>query len=436
MDPFRLRELGTDVKTEVIAGTTTFMTMAYILVVNPQILSTTGMPFDAVLFATAICSGLATLIMGLWARYPIALAPGMGLNAYFAFVVAPQLATVTGSKEAGWQAALGAVFFSGALFFLLSLFRVREAIINGVPASLKMAISGGIGLFIALIGFQNGGLVKAHPVTLITTGDLHSSKAWLTLLGLLIVAALMARGFRGAALVGIVAITVLAVALGEAAMPGSVGALPSPSKTFFALNIPAAFSAGLLNVVFAFFFVDLFDTIGTLIGVAEQGGFLDEEGRLPRADRALLADAVGTLLGALLGTSTVTSYIESASGIAAGGRSGLSSVVTAALFFLAIFFAPLFRIVPPMATAPVLIVVGALMVANVRKIAWDDLSEAIPAFLTLAGIAFSYSIADGMALGFVSYAAVKALAGHWRHVSVMSWVLALLFVLRYALLVH
>lgn len=435
MDPFRLQELGTDVKTEVIAGTTTFMTMSYILVVNPQILSAAGMDFDAVLFATAVCSALATLVMGLWARYPIALAPGMGLNAYFALVVAPQLATTLGSKEAGWQAALGAVFFSGVLFLLLSLFRLREAIVNGVPPSLKMAISGGIGLFIALIGFQNGGLIKAHPVTLLTAGDLLSAKALLTLLGLLIIAVLMARGFRGAALLGIVVITALAVALGEAKAPGSFAALPSPSKTFFALNIPAAFSAGLLNVIFAFFFVDLFDTIGTLIGVAEQGGFLDERGHLPRANRALLADAVGTLLGALLGTSTVTSYIESASGIAAGGRSGLASVVTAGFFLLAIFLAPIFRIVPPMATAPVLIVVGALMVANVRKVPWDDISEAIPAFLTLVGIAFSYSIAEGMALGFISYAAVKGLAGRWREVSPISWVLALLFVLRYALLV-
>jgi AGZA family xanthine/uracil permease-like MFS transporter len=433
---FELDRLETSYRREVVAGATTFMTMSYILVVNPQILSASGMPFDGVLFATCVCSALATTLMALLGRYPIGLAPGMGLNAYFALVVAPQLAKLLGSTEAGWRAALGAVFFSGALFIVLALFKLRERIIDAVPTSLKLAISGGIGLFIALIGFQNGGLVKAHPVTLLTLGDVLTIKAALTLGGLLLVAVLMARGVKAAALIGIVAVTVAAVLLGAAKPPDALIALPKPSGTLLALDLVGAWKAGLLHVVFAFFFVDLFDTIGTLIGVAEQGGFIDDEGKLPRASGALLADAVGTLIGALLGTSTVTSYIESTAGIAAGGRSGLASLVTAALFALALIFAPLFRIVPPMATAPVLIIVGALMIRNVRGVAWDDLSEALPAFLTLAGIAFTYSIADGMALGFIAYALVKGLSGKHREVSLTSWALAALFALRYALLKH
>lgn len=433
---FQLEELGTNLRTEIVAGLTTFMTMSYILVVNPQILSAAGMAFDGVLFATCLTSAVGTALMGLWARYPIALAPGMGLNAYFALVVAPQLATILGSKEAGWQAALGAVLFSGLLFLLLALFKVRELIVDSVPPSLKLAISCGIGLFIALIGFQSGGLVKAHPVTLLTLGDVLTLKAALTLGGLLLIAVLLARGVKAAALIGIVSVTVLAVLLGQAKAPTQLFALPSPRGTFWALDIAGAWKAGLLHIVFAFFFVDLFDTIGTLIGVSEQGGFVDENGKLPRASQALMADAIATVLGALSGTSTVTSYIESAAGIAVGGRSGLASLVTAGLFALSLLFAPLFRIVPPMATAPVLIVVGALMIANVKRIAWDDLSEGVPAFLTLAGIAFTYSIADGMALGFIAFALVKGLSGRHREVSVTSWVLALLFALRYALLKH
>lgn len=433
---FQLDELGTNLRTEVVAGLTTFMTMSYILVVNPQILSAAGMSFDGVLFATCLTSAVGTAIMGLWARYPIALAPGMGLNAYFALVVAPQLATILGSKEAGWQAALGAVLFSGLLFLLLALFKVRELIVDSVPPSLKLAISCGIGLFIALIGFQSGGLVKAHPVTLLTLGDVLTLKAALTLGGLLLIAVLLARGVKAAALIGIVSVTVLAVLLGQSKAPTQLFALPSPAGTFLALDIAGAWKAGLLHIVFAFFFVDLFDTIGTLIGVSEQGGFVDENGKLPRASQALMADAIATVLGALSGTSTVTSYIESAAGIAVGGRSGLASLVTAGLFALSLLFAPLFRVVPPMATAPVLIVVGALMIANVKRIAWDDLSEGVPAFLTLAGIAFTYSIADGMALGFIAFALVKGLSGRHREVSVTSWVLALLFALRYALLKH
>ncbi|MCK5800466.1 MAG: NCS2 family permease [Deltaproteobacteria bacterium] len=431
---FDLDALGTTFRTEIVAGVTTFMTMSYILVVNPQLLSAAGMPFDGVLFATCVSSALATTLMALLARYPIALAPGMGLNAYFAFVVTPHLAKILGSQEAAWHAALGAVFFSGSLFLILSVFKARERIVDAIPTSLKLAISGGIGLFIAMIGFQNGALIKAHPKTLVTLGDIHSTHALLTLLGLLIIGILLARGVKAAALIGILTITVIAIFTGDTPAPSQIVALPRPHGTFLALDLAGAWRAGLAHIVFAFFFVDLFDTIGTLVGVAEQGDFLDEDGKLPRASGALLADALGTLVGALLGTSTVTSYIESASGIAAGGRSGLASLVTAALFAVALLFSPLLRVVPPMATAPVLIVVGALMIRNVKRIAWDDISEALPAFLTLAGIAFSFSIADGMALGFIAYALIKALAGKHRDVRPTMWILAGLFALRYAFL--
>ena len=431
---FQLDSLHTTIGKEIIGGVTTFMTMAYIVVVNPQILSAAGMPFDSVLFATCVAAAIASTIMGLWARYPIALAPGMGLNAYFAFTVVPQLAKTVGSQEQAWAAALGAVFCSGALFLLLSLVRLREVIVDAVPSSLKLSISAGIGLFIALIGFQHGGLIQAHPVTLLSVGALASAKPLLTLGGLIVTGGLMARGLPGAAIIGIVITALGAMLCGLAAPPTAIIAMPKPGATFFALNIPAALSSGLLNVIFAFFFVDLFDTIGTLIGVAQQAGFVDAAGKIPRVSRALLADAIGTVVGALLGTSTVTSYIESASGISAGARSGLASLVTAGLFLLALPFAPLLRAIPPVATAPVLILVGALMASSLKEIDWQDLSTSVPAFLTFCGIAFSFSIADGMALGFVSHALLALVSGRARGLPPMMWLLALLFALRYTLL--
>lgn len=431
---FKLSELGTDVRTEVVAGATTFMTMCYILVVNPQILSGSGMPVGGVLFATCICSAVASIVMGLFARYPVALAPGMGLNAYFALVAAPQLAATLGSQQAGWRAALGAVFISGTLFLLLTAFRVRESMVRSVPASLKLAISSGIGLLITLVGLRNGGLVVDHPQTLLTLGNLHSAAPLLTVGGLVIVGVGMARGFKGSVLLAIVAITLVAVALGQAPAPNRLVALPDPAGTWLQLDIAAALSKGVVHIIFAFFFVDLFDTLGTLIGVAEQGNLFDAQGNLPRASRALFADAVGTLLGAIFGTSTVTSYVESASGIAAGGRSGLTAVVTGLLFGLSAFFWPLLASVPTVATAPVLIVVGALMARGIAKVPWNDITEALPAFATLAGIAFTFSIADGMALGFVSFSAIKLLSGRARDVGLVTWIVTVLFVLRYALL--
>ena len=433
---FRFDELGTDLRTEVVAGATTFATMSYILVVNPQILSKAGIPFDGVLFATALSSALASIVMGLWARYPIALAPGMGLNAYFAFSVVPQLAASGATAVGAWQAALGAVFISGFLFLLLSLFRVREYLVNAVPMSLKISIAAGIGLFIALIGLKNGGIIVDSPATLLTLGNLHSAGPLLTFAGVQLTAILMVRKIKGAPLITIAVITLYTLITGDIKLPSSLFAWANPSETFLALDIFGAFRAGLVNIIFAFFFVDLFDSLGTLIGVAEQGGMLTKDGHLPRAERALLADAIGTLAGPCLGTSTVTSYIESNAGISAGGKSGFTSIVVALLFLLAIGFAPVFRLVPATATAPILIIVGALMMRSVSKIAWKDLTETIPAFLTISGIALTFSIADGMAFGFISHAIVKGLGEHPKAVSPVCWILAALFILRYALLSH
>lgn len=419
--------------TELSAGLTTFLTLSYILIVNPQILSAAGMPFDGVLFATCAASGAATLIMGLWARLPVALAPGMGLNAFFALVVVPMLVKAGHSPDRAWPTALGAVFLSGVIFLVLSLFRGRELLFGAIPATLKLAIGGGIGLFISLIGFENGALVRAHPATLVTLGDLHSAPALLTLLGLLVNAVLLARGVRGAVLFGMLAVTAVAILVGQATLPTSWVALPAPSSTFLKLDIAGAFRFGLLNAILAFTFVDIFDTVGTLIGVSRQGRLLDAEGKLPRLSQALLADAIGTILGALCGTSTITSYLESAAGIAAGGRTGLTAVTVAFLFFAALLFSPVFRAVPKSATAPVLILVGALMLSHLRHLEWDDLTEVIPAFLTITGIVFAFSIAEGLAFGFLSYALIKLFAGRAREVSGLCWVMAALFAARYLL---
>ena len=339
-----------------------------------------------------------------------------------------------GDHTNAWQAALGAVFISGLLFVVLSLFRVRQHLVNAVPHSLKISIAAGIGLFIALIGLKNGGVVVDSPATLLTLGDLHSAPPILTLGGVLLTAILIVRGIKAAPLITIAAISLFAVLSGDVGLPSSPFAWADPRGTLLRLDVVGAFRAGLINVIFAFFFVDLFDTLGTLIGVAEQAGMLTKEGHLPRAERALLADAIGTLAGACLGTSTVTSYIESNAGIAAGGKSGFTSIVVAGLFLLAIGFAPIFRLVPATATAPILIIVGALMMRSVSKIDWKDLTEAIPSFLTISGIALTFSIADGMAFGFVSYAFVKGIGEDPQSVSPLCWVLALLFILRYALL--
>ncbi|MBO8141670.1 MAG: NCS2 family permease [Firmicutes bacterium] len=429
---FRLRENGTTVRTEVIAGLTTFMTMAYIIFVNPAIVSNAGMPFDGVLVATVIASAVATLLMAFLANYPFALAPGMGLNAYFAF-------SIVLDRGIPWETALGAVFISGIVFVLLTLTRVRETLIAAVPAGLKVAISAGIGLFIAFIGMQNAGLIVDNPATLVGLGDLTQPGPLLALAGTVLTAGLFALQVKGAILWGILATAAAAVALGMAPPPGSVVELPRFAvwqSVFGKLDVMAALQLGLLEIVVAFLFVDLFDTLGTLVGVSTRAGFLDPQGRLPRAQKALLADALGTMAGAVAGTPTVTTYIESASGVSAGGRTGLVGVVVAGAFLLSLFFAPVVRMVAdvPAATAPALIVVGALMMQSVTRIEWDDFSEALPAFMTVLGMPLTYSIATGIALGFISYPVVKIIAGKGKQVHWLVYVLAVLFALRFALL--
>ncbi len=429
---FRLSENATTVRTEVVAGLTTFMTMAYIIFVNPGIVSATGMPFDAVFIATAVSAAFATILMAFFANYPFALAPGMGLNAYFAF-------TIVLGRGIPWETALGAVFISGVVFVLLTLTRVREAIVDAVPDTLKVAVSGGIGLFIALIGAQNAGWVVANEATILGMGNITEPGPALALLGTLITGGLLALKVRGAILWGIVATTVLAMVFGLSPMPTSLVELPSFSSwapIFGKLDIWGALQLGLFEIILVFLFVDMFDTVGTLIGVSTRAGFLDANGRLPRARNALLADAVGTMGGAVFGTPTVTAYVESTSGVVAGGRTGLTALTVAGLFLLSLLFAPLVRLVAdvPFATAPALIVVGALMMQVVTRINWDEASDGIPAFLTIVAMPFTYSIATGIAFGFISYVLVKLLSGKGREVPWLTYALAAAFVARFIFL--
>ncbi len=424
---FHLQENGTTVKTEILAGFTTFMTMAYIIFVNPSILSKTGMDFGAVMVATIVSSSLAMLVMGFWVNYPFALAPGMGLNAYFTY-------TVCLGMGYSWQVALGAVFISGILFLLLTILRIRQLIVEAIPDVLKISTAGGIGLFIAFIGLENAGLVKAHPATLVTLGELSGVNAWMTILGVVIIAVLMHRRVKGAILFGIIGNWLLGLLLGLTRYQGIFSLPPDPSPTFLQLDIAGALNTGLLTIIFAFFFVDLFDSTGTLIGVAEQAGFIKPNGDFPRVGRALTTDAVGTIAGAMLGTSTVTAYIESSAGVAEGGRTGLTTVTVAVLFLLALFLYPLAKSIPIFATAPALIVVGALMMQQVVKVNWNDMSEAIPAFSVILFMPLTYSIANGIAAGFILYPVIKGLSGHYRQVHWLTWILGILFVLRFIFL--
>lgn len=422
---FGLREAGTTVRTELEAGVTTFLTMAYILVVNPQILGDAGVPIEGALFATAASAALGSILMGLIANYPFALAPGMGLNAYFTYTVVLGLGVP-------WQTALGAVFISGITFILLTIGRIRELVIRGIPLTLKLATGAGIGLFIAFIGLRNAGVVVANEATMVTLGDLTSLPVLLAMGGLVLTAALMARGWKTAIIGGIIATAAAAYVTGVAEPPRGIVSIPDPSSTFMAMDVRGAISLGLLQVVFVFLFVDLFDSVGTLVGLGRQAGYLTPSGELPRAQRALMADAVATTAGATMGTSTVTAYVESATGVAEGGRTGLTAVTVGGLFLLAIFFSPIAAAVPAVATAPALIIVGSLMLRAVTSIDWNDATEAVPAFLTIIGMPLTYSIANGLALGFISYPIIKVLAGRGREVGILAYSLALLFVLRFA----
>ena len=415
---FGLRQRAATPATELRAGAATFLTMAYILFVNPQILSQAGMPPRDVAVATAVAAGLACICMGLFANYPFALAPGMGLNAYFTF-------GVVGAMGVPWQTALGAVFVEGVLFLLLAVVGGRTALMNAIPTPIKVATSTGIGLFLAIIGLSNAGLVVDHPATLVALGDLGQPAALGALAGIAIIGALLARGVPGAILIGIALLTLASWALGLAAPPESFASWPSlPRETLFALDLSGALSLELLPVVLAFLFVDVFDTAGTLIGVGRLGGFTDAAGELPRADRAFAADAVGTVAGALLGTSTVTTYIESSTGIQEGGRTGLAACTTGALFLCALAVAPTLAAVPALATAPALVVVGALMMQAAREVDWSQPADAVPAFLTAAAMPFTFSIANGIVLGILSYTAIRLLTGRFREVHPLLYALA------------
>lgn len=423
---FRLRENNTNIRGEFLGGLTTFLTMAYIIAVNPKMLSETGMAIDGVLFATCIAAAVATLVMGLYANYPIALAPGMSLNAYFTYVVCLGM-------HVPWRSALGVIFFSGCIFLLLTVTGIRELIVNGIPDCLKHSTAGGIGMFIAFIGLRNAKLVVANPETFVGLGTFANHETQLACVGLAIMLILMARKITGAILIGIAATTLLGILRGMAPWPSAIFSLPHPSATFLQLDLRGALHLGLLEIIFIFLFVDLFDNIGTLVGVCEQGGFV-VNGKIPRVGRALVSDAVGSIFGALTGTSTVTSYIESAAGVAAGAKTGLSNMFVAASFLIAAFCAPLASAIPGYATAPALVLVGALMTESMGRVQWSDFTEAIPAFVTLLATPLTFSIATGLSLGVISYTLVKIAAGRFRDVSLIIWILTGLFILRYAYL--
>lgn len=424
---FEFEKLGTTLRTEVLAGCTTFLTMAYIIFVNPSILSETGMPVAAVTAATCLSASFGSLMMGLVARYPIALAPGMGLNAYFAYVVCLGMGIP-------WQTALGAVFISGIAFLLLTLAGIRQLVITAIPPELYAAVASGIGLFIAFVGLRNAGVIVANDATLVTLGSLREPGTLLALAGLTLITVLMALRVRGAILIGILG------AAGAGALLGLTPWNPQPytlaeiSATAFQFDLKAALSLGLLEVIFVFLFVDLFDNIGTLVAVGKQAKLFDSEQRIPRIQKIFYADASATVVGATVGTSTVVSYIESAAGVAAGGRSGFTAVVVGLLFLVAMFVAPLFGIIPVAATAPALIIVGALMMTTAAEIEWQNPVIAIPAFLTMVTIPLTFSIANGLAFGFTSYALIQLCLPGRTKVNWLVYALAALFIARFAYL--
>lgn len=423
---FKLEENNTNVKTEILAGVTTFMTMAYILAVNPDILSATGMDKNALFTATALSAFVATLVMALVARLPFALAPGMGLNAFFAFTV------VLGMGHT-WQFALTAVFLEGIIFILLTAFNIRELIVNAIPLPLKHAVSAGIGLFIAFIGLQNAGIIVNNDAVLVGLGDMGSAAVLIALFGVVLTAVLLSLKVKGALLIGIFAATIAGLPFGVTKMPGGhlVDIPPSLSPIFMKFEFSQIFSLDMLIVLFTFLFVDMFDTVGTLVGVSSKAGMLDKDGKVPRVKQALFADSIGTFFGAIFGTSTVTTYVESASGVAEGGKTGLTALSTAALFLIALFFAPLFTMVPAAATAPALILVGFFMMSPILKIDFDNYTESIPAFVTIIVMPLTYSIAEGIVFGMLSYVLLKILTGKVKDISIVMIVLAALFVLKF-----
>ncbi|WP_017998008.1 NCS2 family permease [Paracoccus sp. N5] len=424
---FGLTAHGTSVRTEVIAGITTFLTMAYIIFVNPDILSSTGMDRNAVFVATCLAAAIGSAVMALWANWPIGMAPGMGLNAFFAF-------TVVGALGFTWQQALGAVFISGLVFLFLSATGIRRWLIAGIPTSMRSAIAAGIGMFLGLIALKNSGIVVDNPATLVGLGDLTATGTLLAIAGFFIIAALDALKVRGSILIGILVITVASILLGASQFGGVISMPPSIAPTFLQLDIAGALTVGIFHVILVMVLVEVFDATGTLIGVAKRAGLLTEGPAHTNKglSRALMADSTAILAGSLLGTSSTTAYVESASGVQAGGRTGLTALVVAVLFLLAMFFAPLAGSVPAYATAPALLYVACLMVREFEEISWGDVTESAPAVLTALMMPFTYSIANGLAFGFVSYAAIKLLTGRAREVHAATWIVAALFVIRFA----
>ncbi|MFA0409010.1 NCS2 family permease [Vibrio splendidus] len=421
---FKLSENGTNVRTEIIAGLTTFLTMAYIIFVNPMILADAGMDHGAVFVATCLAAAIGCFIMGFVANYPIAQAPGMGLNAFFTYAVVMGMGYT-------WQVALAAVFVSGVIFIFLSIFKIREWIINSIPMSLRVGISAGIGLFLAFIALSNAGIVVSNPATKVSLGDITAIAPMLGALGFFITIALVHRGVKGAVMIAILAITAIGIVIGDVQYGGIMSTPPSLAPTFMQLDFSAVFEIGMISVVFAFLFVDLFDTAGTLVGVATKANLIKEDGKLPRLNKALLADSTATSIGALLGTSNTTSYVESVAGVAEGGRTGLTAVVVGILFLLALFFSPLAGMIPAYATSGALFYVAILMMSGLVGIDWRDLTEAAPVVVTCLLMPLTYSIAEGISLGFIAYAAIKLLSGKGRDVSPAVWVMSVIFILKY-----
>ena len=424
---FGLKAHGTNVRTEVVAGITTFLTMAYIIFVNPQILSTTGMDQSAVFVATCLAAAIGSAIMGFYANWPIAMAPGMGLNAFFAF-------GVVGAMGFTWQQALGAVFISGCIFLILTVTGVRRWLVAGIPHSMRSAVAAGIGMFLGIIALKSAGIVVASEATFVTLGDIRQPAPMLALIGFFMIAALDALKVKGAILIGILVITVVAMVTGISPFGGIMSPPPSVAPTFLQLDVMGAFGAGILHVVLTFVLVEVFDATGTLIGVAKRAGLLNEgPGHTnPQLGKALLSDSTAIVAGSLLGTSSTTAYVESASGVLAGGRTGLTAVTVAVLFLLALFFAPLAGSVPAFATAPALLYVACLMMRELVDVNWDDITDAAPAALTALMMPFTYSIANGLAFGFISFAVIKAATGRAREVHMATWLVAALFLIRFA----
>ena len=421
---FEFAALGTNWRTELLAGVTTFVTMAYIIFVHPSILHEAGMPFAGVVAATCLSAGAGSILMGGFARYPIALAPGMGLNAYFKYVVVKGMGVP-------WQVALGAVFLSGVLFLALTLAGVIRKVVNSIPTELYSAIAAGIGLLLALIGFRNSGIIVANPSTTVAMGNLREPQTALAAGGLLLIAALLAWRVKGAMLIGILGTTALGAVLGLLEWKPQIYHFSDIASTSLQLDLPRALELGFVEIVFVFFFIDLFDNVGTLVAVGKKARLFDEANRIPRINRILVADSTATMAGALAGTSTVVNYIESAAGVVAGGRSGVSSIVTGLLFLAALFVAPVFGVIPAAATAPALIIVGCLMISHISEIDWNDAVIAVPAFLTMTAIPLTFSIANGIAFGFTSYTLLKILRGEFRKVNWLVYVLTALFLARF-----